>query len=93
MKKIFIIIIAIIIVVVAAYFLWPSKTNNQLSAQEKACVESGGTISTSKCCKMTSDFPNSCLIGACGCSPENSHEVKVCECSDGCWNGTKCTNI
>jgi len=91
MRKVIIIAIAVIIVVVAGYLLWPSKSN-QLNPQEKACVNSGGTVSTSKCCKSASDFPNSCAIGACGCSPENSHEVKICDCGDGCWNGTKCVN-
>jgi hypothetical protein len=29
------------------------------------------------------DFPSTCEIGACGCSPENSHEVRTCECPAG----------
>ena len=35
------------------------------------------------CCQSASDFPNNCLIGACGCSPDNSHSVKVCDCGEG----------
>jgi len=59
--------------------------------KEQKCVSSGGTVSTSTCCQATADFPNLCLIGACGCSPDNSHEIKVCDCgSDKCFNGTKC---
>ena len=89
MRKIIIIAIVIIIIVVAGWFLWPQKTN-QLSPQEKACVDSGGTVQTANCCKTASDFPNNCLIGACGCSLDNSKEIKICDCGDGCWDGIKC---
>lgn len=59
--------------------------------KEEACLNSGGQVITSLCCKSTSDFPNLCLIGACGCSPENSHEVKICDCgNDKCFNGDEC---
>lgn len=58
---------------------------------EQGCVASGGTVITSMCCKMTGDFPNTCLIGACGCSPANSHPVKYCRCPAGkCFNGNSC---
>lgn len=59
--------------------------------KEKSCIDSGGTVSTSLCCKAVSDFPNLCLIGACGCSSEDSQEVKVCDCgTDKCFNGKEC---
>ncbi|PIR72356.1 MAG: hypothetical protein COU42_01690 [Candidatus Nealsonbacteria bacterium CG10_big_fil_rev_8_21_14_0_10_36_24] len=59
--------------------------------KEKLCIDSGGTASTSLCCKEVSDFPNLCLIGACGCSPENSHEIKTCDCGEEkCFNGKEC---
>ena len=90
MKKIVVIIVLIIIIVVATYFLFFAQKPENLTAEEKSCIDSGGTISTSNCCKLTSDFPNSCLIGACGCSLENSKEVKICDCGSGCWDGTKC---
>jgi len=58
---------------------------------EQACLNSGGTVRTSLCCLSTGDFPNLCLIGPCGCSPENSHEVKVCDCGEGkCFDGSTC---
>ena len=63
---------------------------------EQACVNSGGTVRTSLCCLSTNDFPNLCLIGPCGCSPENSHEVKICDCGEGkCWdsNRQECVNF
>lgn len=54
---------------------------------DKACTDSGGTVKTQSCCNSVGDFPNTCSIGACGCSPTNSHEVKVCDCGEGnCWN-------
>jgi len=59
--------------------------------EEQKCLNSGGEVSTSLCCESVSDFPNLCLIGACGCSPTDSHEVKICDCgADKCFNGTKC---
>ena len=88
MKKI--IFILIIIAIIAAgliFWLWPANS-------EKGCTLSGGTIGTSLCCKLTSDFPNSCAIGACGCSPANSREVKTCACGEGqCFNGRKCEAV
>jgi len=56
------------------------------------CIDSGGTVTTSQCCTSTNDFPDDCAIGACGCAPEYSHEVKVCNCGEGkCFSGFKCT--
>ncbi|MCX6802069.1 MAG: DUF4382 domain-containing protein [Candidatus Diapherotrites archaeon] len=58
---------------------------------EAACTESGGTVITSFCCTSAGDFPNSCLIGACGCGPGDSHEVKTCDCGESkCFNGKEC---
>lgn len=94
MKKKNLIIFVLIIIVVFGiwYFLKGSITGPgpQTSAEEKVCIDSGGTVTTANCCKSVSDFPNSCLIGACGCSFDNSREVKICDCGDGCWDGTKC---
>ena len=60
-------------------------------AQNARCVESGGTVSTANCCQSSGDFPNTCLVGACGCAPEYSHEVSVCACpEDMCFDGTAC---
>jgi hypothetical protein len=62
--------------------------------KENSCLNSGGTVTTASCCQTTSDFPNTCLIGACGCSPDNSHEVKNCDCgTDKCFNGEKCVSV
>ncbi len=71
-----------------------NKEDNDAVEKEKGCTDSGGTIITSSCCKSASELPNSCLIGACGCSPDNSHQVKVCDCGTGkCFNGKKCVNV
>ena len=65
----------------------------ELTEKEQACIDSGGTVTTSMCCKNTDDFPNFCIIGPCGCSPENSHEVKICDCGlDKCFDGTECVS-
>lgn len=70
----------------------PSPTPTQpVVGKEPGCINSGGSVSTAMCCKSVDDFPNTCLIGACGCSPENSHQVKICNCEiDRCFNGSEC---
>ena len=68
--------------------------SEEKSAQEQECLNSGGTVSTSSCCKLSGDFPNSCLIGACGCSPTDSHQVKTCDCGESkCFDGDKCVAV
>ena len=85
-KTFFIVIVLVIIALGCLIYLWANK--------EQACLISGGTVATSLCCKATGDFPNTCLIGACGCSPEYSHEVKVCDCGmDKCFGGIFCEKI
>jgi hypothetical protein len=70
------------------------ETTPEEAVREYNCAMSGGSIKDSLCCKSASDFPNSCLIGACGCSPGNSHEVKVCDCGiDKCFDGRDCSAI
>lgn len=70
--------------------------SNQPSAggengKQKTCLDSGGTVGTGTCCQSSGDFPNSCLIGACGCAPANSHQVKTCNCGAGkCFDGNAC---
>jgi len=85
------IIVAVLIIVVVALVVAYTQTTPPTST-EQACINSGGTVRTSLCCKSTGDFPNLCLIGPCGCSPDNSHEVKVCDCPEGkCFDGNTCT--
>lgn len=60
-------------------------------APDQSCVASGGTVTSAMCCGSVSGFPNSCLVGACGCSPTYSHTVPVCSCGPGrCFDGTRC---
>ena len=76
--------------------LWVEVTGideeeNPIDPREQACIEAGGTVQTSLCCLATGDFPDLCSTGACGCAPDNSHEVKICDCpGDACWNGQTC---
>ncbi len=70
------------------------EVTSESAKREQACVISGGTIGTSLCCTSATDFPNSCLIGACGCAAVNSHEVKICDCGEGkCFDGSGCISI
>jgi hypothetical protein len=47
------------------------------------CMVTGGTVDSARCCAATGDFPNSCVTGACGCSPSSSHNVMACVCPSG----------
>jgi hypothetical protein len=67
--------------------------DEEVPTERQLCERSGGLVVTRLCCASANDFPNTCLIGACGCSPDNSREVSVCECGKGrCWNGKVCTD-
>jgi hypothetical protein len=58
---------------------------------EAKCRLSGGKVTTAMCCESTGDFPDNCAVGACGCAPESSHEVRICDCGEGrCFNGDTC---
>ncbi len=95
MSKTIIAIIIIIVIVGLGYWIYQSTvTPEELSEKEQACVNSGGQVSTSLCCKTTGDFPNLCLIGPCGCSPDNSHQIKICDCGpDKCFDGSECVSL
>jgi len=68
-----------------------SFIEEEVDDKGQACIDSGGRISISLCCKSTEDYPNLCLIGPCGCLPDNSHQVKICDCGEGkCFNGNTC---
>jgi len=50
------------------------------------CVATGGKVETALCCMSSAAFPNSCLVGACGCAPDFSQPVAVCSCPmNGCF--------
>ena len=88
------ILVALCIVVAGVVFvLSPAGTGKVVvrSGEEAGCLASRGTVSAGTCCLSSKDFPDSCLVGACGCSAENSHAVKTCSCPPGeCFNGTAC---
>jgi hypothetical protein len=88
------ILIALCIVVAGTAFILASTGPGKIvvvSEGEAGCLASGGTVSAAVCCLSSEDFPSSCMIGACGCSAENSHAVKICNCPAGkCFNGTAC---
>jgi len=47
------------------------------------CSSTGGQVKSQSCCGTVSDFPDSCMGGACGCAPQSSHTVTICECQTG----------
>lgn len=71
----------------------PGPSDGGWGQADEGCTSSGGTISMANCCESADDFPNTCLVGACGCAPSNSHEVAICECPVGkCFDGTRCVS-
>jgi hypothetical protein len=50
-----------------------------------ACLATMGQIESGLCCTSATDFPNTCAVGACGCSPANSHTISQCACASGCF--------
>ena len=95
-RKIILLVIAIIIIVVTGYWIYQTTLAPERElelSQEQVCINSGGIVRTAMCCKSSGDFPNLCLIGSCGCSLENSHQVKICNCGPGkCFNGKECVS-
>lgn len=95
-------LIVIILAIIVGGFSWWARSNRfeeeplikpepTPTGKEKACIDSGGQVLTSLCCETSNDFPNSCLIGSCGCSLNDSHEVQFCSCGEGrCFNGSEC---
>lgn len=70
----------------------PHAPHSPRGAAEQGCLDSGGAVTSSTCCTGGGDFPNTCLIGACGCAPDASHEVRACDCGDArCFDGVTCT--
>ena len=47
------------------------------------CASTGGSIGNASCCGAVGDFPDMTGVGACGCAPNNSHTVKICDCPAG----------
>jgi len=103
MSKIIIAIIVVIIVGVLGYWVYQTtlifketkeEAVEELTEEEQICIDAGGKIVTSLCCKNTTDFPNLCLTGPCGCSPANSQAVKICDCGEGkCFDGNVCAPL
>jgi hypothetical protein len=50
------------------------------SVDQQGCLSSGGTVTTASCCAGAPAFPDTCTIGSCGCSPQNSVQVDSCSC-------------
>ncbi len=62
-------------------------------SKELACTDGGGTVARALCCSSVDDYPNTCIIGACGCAPDSSREVNICDCGEGrCFDGNGCVN-
>ncbi len=89
-------ILAVVLIVLNPKTQNQSQNENIISQKQMAlqnCFESGGVPKTVLCCLSVSYFPNTCLIGACGCAPENSHEIQICDCGpDKCFDGQRCVN-
>jgi hypothetical protein len=54
-----------------------------------ACLASGGSVADASCCFQVGDFPDTCKVGACSCSPQYSAPTQVCQCPQGECFGAK----
>ena len=93
--KIVIAIMIMTVVLVAGCTMYDDTDsfNNEIDSMRNRCETGGGTFTTMLCCKNVPSLPNTCVIGACGCSPENSRSTYYCECGAGkCWDGSSCVN-
>jgi hypothetical protein len=89
-----IIVIAGLLILGWYLFVYKHPISIDTTQLEKNCNETGGKVVNSSCCKSVGDFPSNCNVGACGCSPSDSHEVKSCDCGPNkCFNGTLCMEI
>ncbi len=52
--------------------------SSDAQALAELCAPTGGKVEPLVCCASAGDFPNSCLVGACGCDPTSGHTVTVC---------------
>ena len=52
----------------------------QASPEQIGCLATGGTLSTALCCASAPEFPDTCVMDACSCTPESSREVALCDC-------------
>jgi hypothetical protein len=69
----------------------PAASGCDPAAAEAGRAASGGRVETARCCGSVGDFPDTCLVGACGCAPSASHDVRVCRCPEGrCFDGASC---
>lgn len=60
------------------------------ASSEALCLSTGGRVVAATCCQDVSDFPSTCLVGACGCAPAQSHAVESCSCPAGdCFDPTR----
>jgi hypothetical protein len=90
-KKLIVVAMILIMVIGIIYIVAYPKNEELYTQQIKGCEDSGGTVTTSSCCASVDGFPNTCLIGACGCAPSNSHQIKTCNCGENkCFDGEKC---
>ncbi len=93
MKKIHKIVLMVVAIIVISYMTLVSLSRPPLEVDEtqvpaRICIQSGGNVTTGLCCKDIGHFPNLCSIGACGCSPDNSYEIEICDCGpDKCFDG------
>jgi hypothetical protein len=94
------IIIAAIIIIIAGIGCLAYQSNTIPSGgaeKERACLDSGGTVTTGWCWRSGENLSNTCPVGVCDCPPGflnhllYGRKVKFCDCGAGkCFDGEKC---
>jgi hypothetical protein len=58
-----------------------------MAGAAELCTSTGGTVTTANCCANgVASFPDTCIIGACGCAPASSVTIMICSCAAGCFS-------
>ena len=58
-----------------------------MAGAAELCTSTGGIVTTANCCANgVASFPDTCIIGACGCSPASSVTIMICSCAAGCFS-------
>jgi len=58
-------------------------TGGDIAFTLRQCAYQGGYASSALCCTSEGDLPDTCGVGACACSPADSHSVTTCQCPAG----------
>ena len=69
------------------------STDHDLIAIKEGCLQTGGTVTTQRCCVSFGNYPETCSDTPCdeGCAEEDLFDAEYCECqANACFDGVHC---